>query len=282
MPAGATAAGGAGRRIVAKRRIVAVRGGSAAPTVDELAGEEPLELRLDGERIAVTMRTPGNDFDLAFGFAVTEGLVGAAAEIATLRYCVDVPDDQQYNVVDVRRRAPGPVDDRLRRNVYISSSCGVCGTASIDSVRRAAEDVTADDLVVPADVVAQLPDRLRTEQRVFDRTGGLHAAGLFDAAGNLLCLREDVGRHNAVDKVIGWAGREGRLPLHGCVLVVSGRIAFEIVQKALIAGVPMVVAISAPTSLAVALAEESGMTLAGFVRNGDMNLYSHAHRVAVP
>ena len=279
---GAAGTAATGRRVVAKRRIVTVRDGRSATTTDELAGEEPLELRLDGQRIAVTMRTPGDDFDLAFGFAVTEGLVGTPAEIATLRYCVDVPTDQQYNVVDVRRRVPGPVEDRLRRNVYISSSCGVCGTASIEGVRRAAADVAGDDLVVDAGIVAGLPDRLRAEQRVFDRTGGLHAAGLFDAGGNLLCLREDVGRHNAVDKVVGWAAREGRLPLRGCILTVSGRIAFEIVQKALIAGLPMVVAISAPTSLAVALAEESGVTLAGFVRGGGMNLYSHAHRVVVP
>ena len=281
---GAAAAGpaGAGRRVVAKRRIVRVTDGASSAQLDELAGEEPLEVRLDGERIAVTMRTPGDDFDLAFGFAITEGLVAAPADIATLRYCVEVPDEQQYNVVDVRRRTPGPVEDRLRRNVYMSSSCGVCGTASIEGVRRAAADVISDDLSVPASLVAELPGRLRSEQRLFDRTGGLHAVALFEPDGSLLCLREDVGRHNAVDKVIGWAARQGRLPLRGCILAVSGRIAFEIVQKALIAGLPMIVAVSAPTSLAVSLAQESGMTLAGSVRGGDMNLYTHPHRVTVP
>ena len=265
-------------RLVAKRRIVAIRDGVAADTVDELAGEEPLEIRVDGRSIAVTMRTPGNDFDLALGFCLTEGLVDDAAEIATVQYCVDT-DEQHYNVVDVRRRTPGPIDERLRRNVYISSSCGVCGTASIDSVRRTAPDVTADDLVVAAAVVSQLPDRLRAEQRVFSRTGGLHAAGLFDAHGTPLCVREDVGRHNAVDKVFGWAAAQGRLPLGHHVLAVSGRIAFEIVQKALIAGVPMIVAVSAPTALAVSLAQESGMTLAGFVRGRDMNVYSATSRI---
>ena len=266
------------QRLVAKRRIVAIRDGVAAETVDELAGEEPLEVRVDGQPIAITMRTPGNDFELALGFCLTEGIVDAAADVATVQYCVDTPE-QQYNVVDVRRRVPGPIDDRLRRNVYISSSCGVCGTASIEGVRRAAPDVTDDDLAVRAEVISQLPQRLREGQRIFARTGGLHAAGLFDAAGTALCIREDVGRHNAVDKVIGWAAGHGRLPLGHHVLAVSGRIAFEIVQKALIAGVPMIVAVSAPTSLAVSLAQESGMTLAGFVRGPNLNVYSAPARI---
>ena len=266
------------QRLVAKRRIVAIRDGVAAETVDELAGEEPLEVRVDGQPIAVTMRTPGNDFELAVGFCLTEGLVDSASDVATVQYCVDTPE-QHYNVVDVRRRAAGPIDDRLRRNVYISSSCGVCGTASIDGVRRTTPDVTDDDLVVRAEVISQLPQRLREGQQIFSRTGGLHAAGLFDAAGTALCIREDVGRHNAVDKVIGWAAGQGRLPLRHHVLAVSGRIAFEIVQKALIAGVPMIVAVSAPTALAVSLAQESGMTLAGFVRDRNCNVYSAAARV---
>ena len=267
------------QRTVARRRIVAVRDGVATSRTDELAGEEPMEIRVDGSAVAVTMRTPGDDFDLALGFALTEGLLDGPDDVAAARYCVRDPAEQQYNVVDVQRRRPGPIDERLRRNVYTSSSCGLCGTGSIEAVRKTAADVTSDDLTVDGSTVAALPDLLRNAQRVFDRTGGLHAAGLFTAGGELRCLREDVGRHNAVDKVIGWAAREGALPLHGAVLVVSGRVAFEIVQKALIAGIPMVVAISAPTSLAVALAEESGMTLVGFVRDGGLNVYSHPHRI---
>ena len=267
------------QRTVAKRRIVAVRDGAAAVKSDELAGEEPMEIRVDGQSVAVTMRTPGNDFDLAIGFCLTEGLLDGPSDVNTARYCVSDPAEQQYNVVDVGRRQAGPVDERLRRNVYTTSSCGICGTTSIDAVRRTAADVTDDQLVVTAQDVAALPERLRAAQQVFERTGGLHAAGLFDAACELHCLREDVGRHNAVDKVIGWAVRDGQLPLSGNVLVVSGRIAFEIVQKALIAGLPMVVAISAPTALAVSLAEEAGMTLVGFVRGGDFNVYSHPHRI---
>ena len=267
------------QRTVARRRIVSVRNGVATSRMDDLAGEEPMEIRVDGQSVAVTMRTPGDDFDLALGFALTEGLLDGPDDVAAARYCVGDPAEQQYNVVDVQRRRPGPVDERLRRNVYTSSSCGLCGTASIDAVRKTAADVTVDSLSIDARVVAGLPDRFRDAQRVFARTGGLHAAGLFTATGELRCLREDVGRHNAVDKVIGWASREGQLPLGGTVLVVSGRIAFEIVQKALIAGVPMVAAISAPTSLAVSLADESGMTLVGFVRDGDMNVYSHPHRI---
>ena len=268
------------QRTVARRRIVAVRDGAATSRVDDLAGEEPMEIRVDGQAVAVTMRTPGDDFDLALGFALTEGLLDGPDDIAAARYCVSDPAEQQYNVVDVQRRRPGPIDERLRRNVYTSSSCGLCGTASIEAVRKTAADVAADELAIAATVVAALPDRLRDAQRVFERTGGLHAAGLFSADGELRCVREDVGRHNAVDKVVGWAAREGQLPLRGSVLAVSGRIAFEIVQKALVAGVPMVAAISAPTALAVSLAEDSGMTLVGFVREGGMNIYSHPHRVA--
>ena len=271
-----------GQRIVAKRRITSVRDGATRASSDELAGEEPMEIRLDGQSVAVTMRTPGEDFDLAFGFALTEGLVGAAGDVDTVRYCVEAPADQHYNVVDIRRRQAVPVDDRQRRTLAINSSCGVCGTASISAVRRRAGDVTDDPLHVPADVVATLPDRLRAAQSIFDRTGGLHAAGLFDATGALLCVREDVGRHNAVDKVIGWGAREQRLPLRETILVVSGRVAFEIVGKAVFAGIPAVVAISAPTSLAASLAEESGLTLVGFVRGGNFNIYTHERRIGLP
>jgi FdhD protein len=265
------------QRRVAKHRVVAVHDGAARRETDELAGEEPLEVRVDGQSVAVTMRTPGDDFDLALGFVFTEGIVGAD-DVSAVRYCVSAPQEQQYNLVDVQRRVPGPLDDAVRRNAYVSSSCGVCGTASIDNIRRGAGEVV-DDTCVGVALITSLPDRLRDAQRVFERTGGLHAAGLFDTAGDLLCLREDVGRHNAVDKVIGWAVRERRVPLSGCILVVSGRVAFEIVQKAVFAGIPIIAAISAPTSLAVTLAKEAGITLAGFVRGVDMNLYSHPHRI---
>ena len=264
-------------RVVAQRRIVKIDHGASTSVVDHLAAEEPMEIRVDGQAVAVTMRTPGDDFDLALGFCLTEGLVDAADAVGTLRYCVD--GDQRYNVVNVDRRVPAPVDESLRRNLYTTSSCGVCGTTSIDLVRRRTRDVGDDPVAVDAATVAALPGRLRAAQRVFERTGGLHAAGLFTADGELLCVREDVGRHNAVDKVIGWAAREGRLPLSGHLLAVSGRVAFEIVQKALVAGVPVIAAVSAPTSLAVTLAEESGLTLIGFVREQSMNVYAGAHRV---
>ena len=171
-----------GQRVVAKRRVLVLRDGATRTTVDELAGEEPMELRVDGQPVAVTMRTPGDEFDLALGFCLTEGVLDSPTEVATMRYCT-APDEQEYNVVDVGRRTPGPLDDRLRRNVYTNSSCGLCGTASIEAVRRATPPLEARKFVVAGDVVASLPDRLRDAQRVFDRTGGLHAAGLFDADG---------------------------------------------------------------------------------------------------
>ena len=266
-------------RVVAKRRIVAFRHGVTRPASDQLAGEEPMEIRVDGQSVAVTMRTPGNDFELAVGFCLTEGLLDGPDDLAAARYCPRPGEEQRYNVVDVGRRAPRPVSAELTRNVYTSSSCGVCGTSSIELVRKATPEVSADDVHIDAAVLAALPERLRAEQRVFDRTGGLHAAGLFSATGEVLCVREDVGRHNAVDKVIGWAVTESRLPLTGCVLLVSGRVAFEIVQKALFASVPVVAAVSAPTSLAASLAEEAGVTLVGFVRDGDLNVYCHPERV---
>ena len=264
-------------RVVAKRRVEQIRDDSRRSVMDELAAEEPMEIRVDGVAVAVTMRTPGDDFDLALGFCLTEGIVEDAGAVATMRYCVD--GEQQYNVVNVDRRVPAVVPAELRRNLYTSSSCGICGTASIEAVQSRGGSVADDPLVVDAATVAALPARLREAQRVFERTGGLHAAGVFDADGALVCIREDVGRHNAVDKVIGWAAREGRLPLNGHVLAVSGRVAFEIVQKAVLAGIPFIVAVSAPTSLAVNLAESSGLTLAGFVRDGGMNIYAGSQRV---
>jgi FdhD protein len=242
---------------------------------DLLAVEEPLEIRVAGEPLAVTMRTPGDDIDLAAGFLAGEGVVAGPGDIASITLC-------DRNVAEVIF-ADGvePPAALLRRNFLTTSACGVCGKDSIDAIRvRAAYDVSADGVRVAPATLASLPGRLRKAQRVFARTGGLHAAGLFRADGELLALREDVGRHNAVDKVVGWALREGRLPLAGCVLLVSGRASFELTQKALLAGIPVLAAVSAPSSLAAELADESGMTLVGFLRGDSMNAYTGAHRLA--
>jgi FdhD protein len=257
--------------------------GTSRRRPDELAAEEPLEIRVRKQPLAVTMRTPGHDIDLAMGFLLSEGMIAVAEDVTTAQLCAGTDTPNTYNVVDIVLGAhvPPPVTD-LSRNFYTTSSCGVCGKASIDAVRtRSRFDVTGDPLRVPATTLAELPGRLRAAQRTFDRTGGLHAAGLFSAAGELVVLREDVGRHNAVDKVLGWALREGRLPLAGHVLMVSGRASFELTQKAWMAGLPLLAAVSAPSTLAVELAEESGMTLVGFLRGTTMNVYSGVERVTV-
>jgi len=254
---------------------------------DTLVAEEPLEIRLNGKPLTVTMRTPGDDFALAAGFLVSEGVIGSAEELATIVYCGGARDEggNTYNVVDVRL-APGvPVPDvSLERNVYTTSSCGLCGKASLDAVRTTAR--WRLDAGRPREVttglLSALPDRLRAAQRVFDRTGGLHAAGLFSPEGELLDVREDVGRHNAVDKLVGNAVRAGWLPLRDALLMVSGRASFELVQKAVMAGVPLLAAVSAPSSLAVDLAEEAGLTLVGFLRGESMNIYTGAHRLLLP
>lgn len=252
---------------------------------DTLTVEDPMEVRVAGRPLSVTMRTPGDDFDLAIGFLLTEGIVSSAADVATLMHCQDEGEDGRptFNVVDVVLR-PGvePPDVSLERSFYTTSSCGVCGKASIDAVRlRSRYDVRDDATPLDPAVLAGLPDALRAHQKVFDRTGGLHAAGLFTAAGDLLVVREDVGRHNAVDKVVGWAAREGRLPLSGTVLMVSGRASFELTQKALMAGIPCLAAVSAPSSLAVELAQESGLTLVGFLRPPRMTVYAGAQRLGL-
>jgi FdhD protein len=260
-------------RMTERRRVVRVDDGRAVERPDALAVEEPLEIRVAGRPVSITMRTPGHDLDLALGFLLTEGVVTTPDEVLDATACGE-------NVVDVTTTdaAAGRVKER---RFYTSSSCGICGKESIDAVRtRSPYDVSADGLVVDGRVLTSLPDRLRAAQRVFERTGGLHAAGLFTATDELLCLREDVGRHNAVDKVVGWALQERRLPLAGCVLQVSGRASFELVQKATVAGIPVLAAVSAPSSLAVALAEETGMTLVGFLRGESFNLYSRPDRVA--
>ena len=271
-------------RVVARRTVLRLRDGQARPCSDQLAAEEPLEIRVNGEAVSVTMRTPGDDFDLALGFCLTEGILASPDDVATIRYCATRPGPYtgQFNVVDLETRAGQPVAAALKRNVYTASSCGLCGTASIAAVRKRAPSVADDPVRVDAATLLALPARLREAQALFERTGGLHAAALFTAGGELRILREDVGRHNAVDKVIGWAAANRALPLCGHVLMVSGRVAFEIAQKALIARIPMIAAVSAPSSLAVELAEEAGMTLAGFVRGASLNLYAGAGRVLLP
>ncbi|MFG1996631.1 formate dehydrogenase accessory sulfurtransferase FdhD [Actinoplanes sp. NPDC048988] len=269
------------RRPVVKINLDAT--GEPRRRADDLAAEEPLEIRVRKQPLAVTMRTPGQDIDLAMGFLLTEGVIRSAADVVTAQLCAGTDTPNTYNVVDIVLGAdvPPPVTDPSR-NFYTTSSCGVCGKASIDAVRtKSPFDVAADPLTVPAATLTALPDRLRAAQRTFDRTGGLHAAGLFTADGELVVLREDVGRHNAVDKVIGWALREGRLPLTGHLLLVSGRASFELTQKAWMAGLPMLVAVSAPSTLAAELADEAGMTLVGFLRGQSMNVYTAAERVTV-
>ncbi|MDX3099170.1 formate dehydrogenase accessory sulfurtransferase FdhD [Streptomyces sp. ME19-03-3] len=274
-------------RVTERRRVLRIRDGAVDHRADTLVAEEPLEIRLNGKPLAITMRTPGDDFALAAGFLVSEGVLGGAAELANIVYCAGATVDgsNTYNVVDVRL-APGvPVPDiTLERNVYTTSSCGLCGKASLDAVRTTARWPIGDPSVLrlePA-LLSALPDRLRAAQRVFDRTGGLHAAALFTADGELLDLREDVGRHNAVDKIIGRALQQDLLPLAGKILMVSGRASFELAQKAVMAGIPVLAAVSAPSSLAVDLAAESGLTLVGFLRGTSMNVYAGEERIALP
>jgi FdhD protein len=253
------------------------RDGRSESSADVVAAEEPLEIRLGGERVAVTMRTPGpgEDIELAVGFLSGEGIVDPA-DVATVREC---PPRADGGVVDVVLREGAEPRDGWQRNFYATSSCGVCGKASIEAVRVAAPPVP-DGPTVAAEVIYSLPDRLRAGQRVFDRTGGLHAAGLFTAEGELLVLREDVGRHNAVDKAIGRALLRADVLDRVAVLQVSGRASFELVQKALVAGIPVITAVSAPSSLAVRLARESNMTLVGFLRETGFNVYAGAERLA--
>jgi FdhD protein len=272
-----------GERGVAKRRVTTIEMGAPAivrERIDVLAAEEPMEIRVGGAPVAVTMRTPGHDFELAAGFCLTEGLLAGPDDLVTARYCTGIDEDGRntYNVVDITTRSGLPAAPDLRRNVYTTSSCGVCGTASLEAVRTHAPAI-ADDVRVTPSTLNELPEALRAAQAVFDRTGGLHAAGLFTAVGDPVCVREDIGRHNAVDKVIGWALTQGRLPLTGHVLMVSGRVAFEIAQKALVARIPIVAAVSAPSSLAVELAADAGMTMIGFLRGGSMNVYAGTHRI---
>ncbi|MFT4126972.1 MAG: formate dehydrogenase accessory sulfurtransferase FdhD [Gordonia sp. (in: high G+C Gram-positive bacteria)] len=269
-------------RVTARKRVTRVRRGEAAVTrPDTLAVEEPLEIRVTGQPYTVTMRTPGHDVELAAGLLVSEGVLRRTADLITARYCAGATEGgvNTYNILDVT--IAEDVEPPRPRARLTTSACGVCGKDSIDAVSvPPAFSAASDPLVVDAATVLDLPDRLRAAQTVFDRTGGLHAAALYDpAADEILVVREDVGRHNAVDKVIGWAVLHDRLPLCGTVLQVSGRAGFELVQKAAAAGVPMLSAVSAPSSLAVELAVAQGITLAGFVRGQSMVLYSRADRV---
>ena len=253
---------------LATTRATVTRLPGGAIESDRVAVEEPLEIRVNGRAVAVTMRTPGNDEELALGFCVTEGLRPGAARAA---------DDLAANVVVVD--APGADLDRVQRSFYTSSSCGVCGKGALEAVAVEADRVETD-LIVPLAAVVALPARLREAQAAFELTGGLHATGLFSADGALECLREDVGRHNAMDKVIGWAFGHDRVPLAQSVLCVSGRLSFELVQKAAVAGCPVLVAVGAPSSLAVELAADRGLTLCGFVRDGRATVYTHPARIA--
>ncbi len=273
-------------RITARAPIVKLRvGGGSIRRADTLAVEEPLEIRVAGTPLAVTMRTPGHDVELAAGFLVSEGVISAGGDLLGAIHCGGPGTggaENTYNVLDVTL-APGvaPPAPEVARNFYTTSSCGVCGKASIEAVRTVSvHDASTDDVQVEAAALAAYPDRLRAEQAVFDKTGGLHAAALFDMrTGELLVLREDVGRHNAVDKVVGWAAQHDRLPLRGVALQVSGRASFELVQKAAMAGIPLLAAVSAPSSLAVELAGEQGITLVGFLRGETMNIYARADRI---
>lgn len=271
------------RRSTTRRRADVWDGDAVRARSDVLATEEPLEIRvqagLAASAVAVTMRTPGDDFELAAGFLLAEGLVSSASDVRRIAYCDDV-EEQHYNVVTVHVDAAA--HDRvaaLQRRVVTTSACGVCGTASLDALADRGCAVTSD-LRVPRSVLAGLPDRLRERQSLFAATGGTHAAGLFTAEGELVALREDVGRHNAVDKLLGWALLEGRLPLSEHMLVVSGRSSYEIVQKAASAGLPIVCSVSAPSSLAVATAERFGMALVGFLRGPSATVYTGGARFA--
>ena len=267
-------------RVTARRKMVRITADGQIQRPDTLTVEEPLELRVDGRSLAVTMRTPGSDIDLAHGFLLSENIIGSAEDVVSARYCAGTDADGQntYNVLDIQLRTPAPISVR---NFLTSSSCGLCGKAALDEVRTSSRfpPPAGGPLLDPA-VLAALPEQLRSRQAVFEATGGLHAAGLCTADGTLLAVREDIGRHNAVDKVIGWALREGRVPAHDLILVVSSRASFELVQKAVMAGIPALCAVSAASSLAVDLAVESGLTLAAFVRDGSMNVYSGLDRIA--
>ena len=270
-------------RVTARRRVHHVTADDAVARPETLVVEEPLEIRVNGAPITVTMRTPGSDVELAQGFLLTEGVITHRDDVLTVRYCKGAGADNMntYNVLDVTL-APGVQmpDIDVTRNFYTTSSCGVCGKASLEAVRLSSRHAPGDDpSIVAAETLSALPDRLRDQQKVFASTGGLHGAALFDLDGTTLAVREDIGRHNAVDKVIGWALEQGRIPLSATILLVSGRASFELTQKAVMAGIPVMAAVSAPSSLAVDLASQSGLTLVAFLRGDSMNVYTRPDRI---
>ncbi|MBJ8346788.1 formate dehydrogenase accessory sulfurtransferase FdhD [Antrihabitans sp. YC2-6] len=268
-------------RVTARRPVRRISAAGTIERPDTLAVEEPMEIRIGGESVTVTMRTPGHDVDLVHGFLLSEGIIGHRDDVAVVRYCNGTGEDglNTYNVLDVTLTSPLAVH-LAQRNFLTTSACGVCGKLSLDDVRtRSRYDIGAAELSIDAGTLSTMPDTLRRSQRIFDATGGLHAAGLFTADGALLALREDVGRHNAVDKVIGWALSENRIPASDTVLIVSGRASFELAQKAVMAGIPALGAVSAPSSLAVDLAVDAGLTLVGFLRGETMNVYAHDRRI---
>jgi FdhD protein len=283
-------------RVTSRRRASHVIDGTATERPETLVVEEPLEIRVNGTPLSVTMRTPGSDVELAQGFLLTEGVITRRDDVLTVRYCrgsetrsnpeslrSSPPEDgtNTYNVLDVTLHPDVPMPEvDVTRNFYTTSSCGVCGKASIDAVRLTSRHSPGDDpSTVTAATLTAMPAQLRSAQKVFASTGGLHGAALFSVDGTMLAVREDVGRHNAVDKVIGWALEANRVPLDGTVLLVSGRVSFELTQKAVMAGIPVLAAVSAPTSLAVDLATQSGLTLVAFLRGESMNVYSRADRI---
>jgi FdhD protein len=270
-------------RVTARRPVQHRSADTAVSRPETVVVEEPLEIRVNGSPITVTMRTPGSDFELAQGFLLTEGIIAHRDDVVAIRYCGGTGPDggNTYNVLDITLASTVPTPDvAVTRNFYTTSSCGVCGKASLDAVRLTSRYHPGDQpLKIEAPMLTGLPKRLRAAQKIFASTGGLHAAALFDADGTMLAVREDIGRHNAVDKVIGWALENDRIPLSTAVLLVSGRASFELTQKAVMAGVPVLAAVSAPSSLAVDLACESGLTLVAFLRGDSMNVYARPDRI---
>ncbi|MGW5515062.1 formate dehydrogenase accessory sulfurtransferase FdhD [Nocardia africana] len=268
-------------RVTTRRPMTRIAADGVIRRPDTLAVEEPLELRVNGEPLTVTMRTPGNDVDLAHGFLSSERIIESSADIVSARYCADAADDgaNTYNVLDIRLRTTGRIKGR---SFLTNSACGLCGKTAIHEISSRMEFLAPPTApVIEAGTLAALPGELRKRQKAFAVTGGLHGAGLFDTGGAALVTREDVGRHNAVDKVIGWALRENRIPATELVLMVSSRASFELVQKAVMARIPILAAVSAPSSLAVDLADQAGVTLVGFLRGGTMNVYTTPQRIAV-
>ena len=270
-------------RVTARRRASHVTVDDVVTRPETLVVEEPLEIRVNGNAVSVTMRTPGSDVELAQGFLLTEGVIGHRDDLVTVRYCKGTGPDNlnTYNVLDATLSPDVEMPQvDITRNFYTTSSCGVCGKASLDAVRTISRYSPGDDASqVKAETLAAMPKQLRSEQKVFASTGGLHGAALFAADGTLLVVREDIGRHNAVDKVVGWAVEQNRIPLTGTVLLVSGRASFELTQKAVMAGLPVLAAVSAPSSLAVDLASQSGVTLVAFLRGESMNVYTRPDRI---